>query len=97
VRLEIPALRDRLEDLPMLVEHFLQAAKRRHAHSPVERFSREAHAALARYSWPGNVRELENLVERAVLLGRNADVQTEELHLDTRREGEPSLFEFRGP
>ncbi len=97
VRLELPALRNRLEDLPLLVEHFLQAAKARHPRSPVEAFSLEAHARLARHPWPGNVRELENVVERAVLLGRGADVQPEELHLEVASAGEAAHLEFHRP
>jgi len=97
VRLALPALRDRLEDLPMLVEHFLQAARARHPRSPVERFSLEAHRRLARHGWPGNVRELENLVERAVLLGRTAEVAAEELALEPARDAEPGRVEFQGP
>ncbi len=97
VRLELPALRDRLEDLPMLVEHFFRAAKARHPRSPVERFSPEAYAHLANHSWPGNVRELENLVERAVLLGRNAEIQPQELKLDPLPGPAESRVEFRGP
>jgi two-component system response regulator HydG len=97
VRLELPALRDRLEDLPMLVEHFLRAAKSRHVKSPVERFSLEAHARLVSHGWPGNVRELENLVERAVLLGRMPEVQATELHLESTPGGTESRVEFRGP
>jgi two-component system, NtrC family, response regulator HydG len=97
VRLELPALRDRLEDLPALVQHFLQAAKRRHTTSPVERFSPEAHARLAEHSWPGNVRELENLVERAVLLGRTVEVQAEDLRLEQPQGLEGGRVEFRGP
>lgn len=97
VRLELPALRDRLEDLPMLVEHFLRAAKSRHSSSPVERFSLEAHARLANHSWPGNVRELENLVERAVLLGRTVEIQAPELRLEAAGATGESRVEFRGP
>jgi two-component system, NtrC family, response regulator HydG len=97
VRLELPALRDRLEDLPVLVEHFLRAAKARHARSAVERFSLEAYAQLANHSWAGNVRELENLVERAVLLGRSPEVQPSELHLEPAGAAEGGSVEFRGP
>jgi two-component system, NtrC family, response regulator HydG len=97
VRLELPALRDRLEDLPALVEHFLRAAKARHARSPVERFSLEAYTHLANHSWAGNVRELENLVERAVLLGRSPEIQVSELHLEAARATEGGSVEFRGP
>ena len=97
VRLELPALRDRLGDLPILVAHFLKAAKARHPQSPVERFSPEAHARLARHRWPGNVRELENLVERAVLLGRGTEIQAQELQLDASLGSEEGAIEFRGP
>ena len=97
VRLELPALRDRLEDLPMLVEHFLQATKSRHPRSPVEAFSLAAHARLAEHPWPGNVRELENVVERAVLLGRGPEVQPDDLHLELPRESGAGHAEFRPP
>jgi two-component system response regulator HydG len=97
VRLDMPALRHRLEDLPLLVEHFLRAAKTRHPKSPVERFSLEAHARLAEHAWPGNVRELEHVVERAVLLGRTPEVQATELHLETARGSEDSRLAFGGP
>jgi DNA-binding NtrC family response regulator len=63
----IPPLRERLEDIPALVEHFIAkyaARARRH----VRGVSKEALQALMRYRWPGNVRELENFVERAVIL-----------------------------
>ncbi len=97
VRLELPALRDRLEDLPILVAHFLKAAKLRHPQSPVESFSAEVHARLARHRWPGNVRELENLVERAVLLGRAAEIQAPELPFESAPGNEEGAIEFRGP
>ena len=97
VRLELPALRDRLGDLPILVAHFLKAARARHPQSPVERFSPEAHARLARHRWPGNVRELENLVERAVLLGRGTEIQAQELQLDASLGSDEGAIEFRGP
>jgi two-component system response regulator HydG len=97
VRLELPPLRDRLEDVPMLVAHFFKASKGRHPRSPVERFSAEAHARLAQHPWPGNVRELENLVERAVLLGRTPEVQGQDLQLDVARPPAERHVEFRGP
>ena len=64
----VPPLRDRLEDLPMLVEHFLH----KHHHGSSEtppRLSEEAMAQLASYRWPGNIRELENEIERLMVLG----------------------------
>jgi two-component system, NtrC family, response regulator HydG len=97
LRFELPALRHRPEDIPMLVAHFLKAAKARHLRSPVERFSPEAYARLASHRWPGNVRELENLVERAVLLGRSAEVQAAEVQLEPPKEMDAARPEFRGP
>jgi two-component system, NtrC family, response regulator HydG len=97
VRLDLPPLRDRLEDLPILVEHFLKAAKVRHPKSPVEHFSLEAHARLAQHPWPGNVRELEHVVERAVLLGRTQEVPPSELHLERPQATGEGRHTFSGP
>ncbi|MFH1737538.1 MAG: sigma-54 dependent transcriptional regulator [bacterium] len=66
VPITVPPLRDRREDIPLLVDHFL--AKKSNGR-PSLRFAPEDMALLSRYHWPGNVRELENLVERAVVLG----------------------------
>ena len=64
----LPPLRERAEDLPLLVDHFLQRFARESGRPP-KRFSAEALRAMVVYPWPGNVRELEHAVERAVLLG----------------------------
>ena len=61
-------LRERAEDLPLLVDHFLQRFARESGRPP-KGFSSEALRAMVVYPWPGNVRELEHAVERAVLLG----------------------------
>lgn len=79
VPIVVPPLRDRLEDVPILVEHFLATARARNPHSPVAQFAPEVVTALARYSWPGNVRELENLIERLVVVATSAEVGLEEL------------------
>jgi two-component system response regulator HydG len=79
VSIEVPPLRQRREDIPDFVAHFLSEARVRHPTSPVERFSREALARLLDHSWPGNVRELSHLVERAVLLGQGPEVSAAEL------------------
>ncbi|MGH7582168.1 MAG: sigma-54-dependent transcriptional regulator, partial [Gemmatimonadales bacterium] len=63
--IDVPPLRDRLEDIPELVAHL--AARLRPRHPP--RFTDDALAALARYAWPGNVRELANIVERLSIVG----------------------------
>jgi len=69
ITIEMPTLRDRVGDIPMLAEHFLAAALARGGRE-VEGFSPAALEALSRYRWPGNVRELEHAVEYAVFLGR---------------------------
>ncbi len=69
----VPPLRERPEDIPLLVRHFAQKfAQRMKKH--IETIPSEAMKALQNYSWPGNVRELENFVERAVILTHGADL-----------------------
>jgi two-component system response regulator HydG len=70
VRLDIPPLRDRPDDVPLLARHFmaLHAERNNRAMSAI---SPEALEALQNWSWPGNVRELENAIERAVVLSRD--------------------------
>jgi formate hydrogenlyase transcriptional activator len=63
----VPSLRDRPEDIPLLVRHFAQRFARRY-NKKVETIPSEIMNALSRYHWPGNVRELENVIERAVIL-----------------------------
>jgi two-component system response regulator HydG len=96
VRLDLPALRHRPHDLPALIEHFLDAAQKRHPQSPVKRFSRDALERLLAHSWPGNVRELENAIERAVLLGRREEVGASELPPSIRPDDASSTV-FTGP
>jgi DNA-binding NtrC family response regulator len=67
VPIALPPLRERVDDIPLLVQHFLQKFNRR-LDKHVQGITTEALAALKKASWPGNIRELENLVERAVLL-----------------------------
>lgn len=67
IPIEMPALRERREDIPMLVEHFVKRFAER-AGKTIEGVDEKAMAELSRYEWPGNVRELENTMERAVVL-----------------------------
>jgi DNA-binding NtrC family response regulator len=71
----VPALRERLEDIPLLAEHFLQELGRRLKRA-VKSIAPESLQALLRYPWPGNVRELENVIERAVIVSKG-EVLTE--------------------
>jgi two-component system nitrogen regulation response regulator NtrX len=74
VPLRMPPLRERLDDVPMLVEHALaRLRKRQGIRAP--RFSAEAMGAFRGYAWPGNVRELLNLVERLAILTNGPEVQ----------------------
>ncbi len=67
--IHLPPLRHRLEDVPLLAEHFLSQTAMREGREP-KRFSEEAIAVMSRYTWPGNVRELQNICERASVLSR---------------------------
>jgi DNA-binding NtrC family response regulator len=67
VSIHLPPLRERTDDIPFLINYFLESKAQAHG-LPVKRFSRPALAAMLAYSWPGNVRELENAVEHAVVL-----------------------------
>ena len=67
IAIHLPPLRQRVDDIPLLADTFLQRACERHETAP-KRFSDAALEALSEYQWPGNVRELENAVERAVIL-----------------------------
>src|SRR6201985_1930482 len=70
----LPALRERREDIPALVTHFVNLFSRRMG-KKVDRILPETMAAFQSYSWPGNIRELQNLVERAVILSREGVLQ----------------------
>ena len=77
----VPPLRERIQDVPLLVEHFIRRDNRRF-HKRVEGLSPEALAALNAYRWPGNVRELENVIERCVVLAEGPIIQLNDLPLD---------------
>lgn len=88
IPVKMPALRERLEDIPLIADHFL-AKYTREMSKTIDGFSPEASAALRAYPWPGNVRELENVVERAVALEseRLVDIKTLPENL---RDGRPA-------
>jgi DNA-binding NtrC family response regulator len=75
--IRVPPLRERVGDIPLLAEHFLEVSARR-SKKAVPRIAPAAMQALCRYAWPGNVRELENVIERAVIVTKSdviADVE----------------------
>jgi len=85
VEIRLPPLRDRLEDIPLLANHFLKKQAARYG-TEVEGFSDEALQALLAHSWPGNVRELEHSVERALLMAQGDRIMAEDLGLHRRSE-----------
>ena len=76
----MPPLRDRIEDIPLLVEHFLHK-HRFSVSSPPSRITDEALKVLEKHDWPGNVRELENAIERAVVMAQGGIITSQHLYL----------------
>jgi DNA-binding NtrC family response regulator len=105
IHIHMPPLRERKEDIPALVEHFLSKYRWSEDAIPTT-ITEEALNRLVGYDWPGNVRELENAVERAVVLSRGQPITVEQLPFDSMkaprgngrrapREGEPAEEEAR--
>jgi DNA-binding NtrC family response regulator len=78
IEIQIPPLRERMEDVPMLAEHFLQIYGEKYK-KPGAEFSQNAYNQMLNYNWRGNVRELEHVIERAVLLSRNGRIESMDL------------------
>jgi DNA-binding NtrC family response regulator len=78
IEIQLPALRDRRDDIAVLAYSFLQASAERH-HRPAQRISAAALMALQEYDWPGNVRELQNVIERAVVVCDGPEIRIEHL------------------
>jgi two-component system NtrC family response regulator len=87
VNIEIPPLRERAEDIPVLAAHFLRLFNSEYNRN-VSGFSPEALQALTAYHWPGNVRQLENVVERCVVLARQEEITLRDLPAELRDETE---------
>jgi DNA-binding NtrC family response regulator len=82
VRVAIPPLRERRDDIPLLVQHLL--VKHRSPESPIEGIDDEALESLARYEWPGNIRELSNTIESALAFARGPNLRAADLPLARR-------------
>jgi DNA-binding NtrC family response regulator len=78
INIELPSLRERISDIPLLAQHFLEQICRDTGKS-VQGFSDRAMATLRMHQWPGNIRELQNAIERAVLLGKSDVIDVEDL------------------
>jgi formate hydrogenlyase transcriptional activator len=82
--IKVPSLRDRREDIPLLVRYFAQKHARR-MKKPIDIIPVKTMTALMEYHWPGNVRELENFIERTVILSRGAELEPPLAELKERR------------
>jgi DNA-binding NtrC family response regulator len=89
IPIEVPPLRERREDIPLLLKHFLEAGSRERGR-PVPVLSREAEDRLLGHAWPGNVRELENAIERLVVLCGEREIGEADLPAALRRPSAPA-------
>ncbi len=105
LRIEVPSLQERLEDIPILANHFVSTYATASG-KPVREIDTEAMELLVNYHWPGNIRELENLIQRLVLLCEGETIQAKDLPANMQRPGpiligdpsaesEPQSFEER--
>src|SRR5262245_30433308 len=90
---ELPPLRERLEDVPQLVDHFNQNYSKAHGKQPKD-FLPEALTELQNYSWPGNVRELKNTIERVVIMHPGIKVTASDLPPHSKEEPPAASFRF---
>jgi DNA-binding NtrC family response regulator len=89
IPIELPSLRDRASDIPLLCEHFIRRFNEKNRRN-VTGIHPEAMAALRRYFWPGNIRELENLIERMVILKGSGELDMAHLPAQLRVAREPA-------
>jgi DNA-binding NtrC family response regulator len=78
IAFEMPSLRERKEDIPLLADHFLKRFSQE-TNKPMDGISREAMDEMMLHDWPGNVRELENAIERALVIGKERKIRAEDL------------------
>lgn len=94
ISLELPPLRGRAEDIPMLAKHFLTKyileIKRKKSG-----FSSQAMQMLMSYSWPGNIRELENAIEHAVVLGQTEEIQPIDFPMSVHKPGKEETIDYK--
>lgn len=85
IELLLPPLRERKDDIIMLAIHFLQKLNKQYR-KQIQGFSNSARNALLDYTWPGNIRELEHIIERAVIITEQKEIQKEDLHFSNRKQ-----------
>ncbi len=99
-RIRLPSLRERREDIPLLVDHFLRKIAAKMPQKRLETIEEEALLRLMEYDYPGNVRELENLLEHAAIRCRDGVLRARDLPLPERApspEAPPALYQIRSP
>jgi transcriptional regulator with PAS, ATPase and Fis domain len=96
IHLTIPPLRDRREDIPVFLQHFLKIFSERHG-MPAPALTPEAYAQLVAYGWPGNIRELKNVVERLIVRHRGDRVDVADLPPEIQRTLQPSSARTTSP
>ena len=96
ITIEVPPLRERPDDIPLLADHFLKKYSEKYS-KPVQGFTQTALSAMFSYRWPGNVRELESAVERAVLLCKADHIEVTDLLFTAAEPSAPTNHEFRVP
>lgn len=96
IPVEMPALRDRPDDIPLLVEHFLRKYNQQHR-KQIKGVETETMLKLQGFEWPGNIRQLENYIERAVILSKSEILMTENFpyHIADSQPGAPGLSDER--
>jgi DNA-binding NtrC family response regulator len=87
IHVHLPALRERLEDLPVLADHFLRSIKEKYR-KPKVVFKKSALNQLTRHGWPGNIRELQHTLEKAVIMTSDNFIKPEDLFFQTSDEPE---------
>lgn len=95
LQLEIPPLRERKEDIPLLVEFFADRISKRMARNKIT-FSRSALKVMLEYRWPGNIRELENTLERTIVLSDADHIDTQDLPDGLQNNTPPTSMDFLG-
>ena len=91
IHLTVPPLRERREDIPPLIEHFLAPVHGAATATSPKALAPDTMRLLCEYSWPGNVRELENVIERLVVTGRSEAILPEDLPMEVRMHSNVSL------
>jgi DNA-binding NtrC family response regulator len=94
IPLHVPLLKDRTDDIPILVHHFLTKFSKEYLDAEQKSVTPRAMSALRRYDWPGNVRQLENSLHRIFVLSENDEIDLEDLRPDIS-EGAPPLGDFQ--